>query len=76
MVSKAWKEMPEDEREKWEDIARLDKERYEREKLVYTGPWKVPILSKKTIAPDKKTYDAHRYKEWKQFKKKQKSEGL
>jgi len=48
MVSKAWKEMPDDEREKWEEIARLDKERYEREKLVYTGPWKVPILPKKT----------------------------
>ena len=48
MVSKAWKEMPEDEREKWEEIARLDKERYEREKLVYTGPWKVPILPKQT----------------------------
>ena len=47
MVSKAWKAMPEDEREKWEEIARKDKARYELEKSVYTGPWKVPIVKSK-----------------------------
>jgi hypothetical protein len=44
MVSKAWKTLPEDEREKWEDMAREDKTRYENEKTLYKGPWKVAIV--------------------------------
>jgi len=54
MVSKAWKALPEDEREKWEEMARQDKARYEMEKSMYSGPWKVPItkrLSKDPKAP-------------------------
>ncbi|CAB9530513.1 Nuclear autoantigen Sp-100 (Fragment) [Seminavis robusta] len=42
MVSQAWKDLPPDEREEWEEMARRDKARYEVEKTMYTGPWKVP----------------------------------
>ena len=42
MVSEAWKSLPADEREYWEEMARKDKERYEFEKSNYKGPWKVP----------------------------------
>ena len=41
MVSEAWKTLPSDERAYWDDKARSDKERYEVEKSVYDGPWKV-----------------------------------
>jgi hypothetical protein len=46
MVSLAWKALPEDEREKWEELARQDKARYEMEKSMYTGPWKVPATKR------------------------------
>ena len=46
MVSRAWKALPEDEREKWEEMARKDKARYEMEKSMYHGPWKVPCTKK------------------------------
>ena len=46
MVSKAWKELSDEERERWEDIARKDKERYEMEKAMYKGPWKVAAKGK------------------------------
>lgn len=42
MVAQAWKNLPPDEREEWEEMARRDKARYELEKTMYTGPWKVP----------------------------------
>mmetsp|Transcript_18278 Transcript_18278/g.26241 ORF Transcript_18278/g.26241 Transcript_18278/m.26241 type:complete len:370 (-) Transcript_18278:73-1182(-) len=42
MVSEAWKSLPSDERDYWEEMARKDKERYEMEKATYKGPWKVP----------------------------------
>jgi len=48
LVSKAWKALPEEEREQWDEIARQDKARYEIEKLTYTGPWKVPIYAATT----------------------------
>lgn len=44
MVSKAWKALPSKERDKWEEMARLDKERYETERAAYRGPWKVPAI--------------------------------
>jgi hypothetical protein len=47
MVSKAWKNLPEDERAKWEEIAKQDKARYEMEKSTYTGPWKVAVAKQK-----------------------------
>jgi len=46
MVSQAWKALPETEREKWEEMARQDKARYEMEKSMYTGPWKVPATKR------------------------------
>uniref|UniRef100_A0A7S4AU04 HMG box domain-containing protein n=1 Tax=Pseudo-nitzschia australis TaxID=44445 RepID=A0A7S4AU04_9STRA len=51
MVSRAWKALPEDEREKWEEMARQDKARYEMEKSMYTGPWKVPATKRVSKDP-------------------------
>ena len=52
MVSQAWKALPEDEREKWEVMARQDKARYEMEKSMYTGPWKVPATKRVSKDPN------------------------
>jgi hypothetical protein len=52
LVSKAWKALPTEEREKWDRIAARDKERFEMEKAMYKGPWKVPISAKPTKDPD------------------------
>ena len=49
MVSKRWKILPDDEREIWEEMARQDKARYEMEKAMYTGPWKVPATRKRMV---------------------------
>lgn len=43
MVSQAWKDLSDDEREKWEEMGRQDKARFEMEKSMYTGPWKIPV---------------------------------
>mmetsp|Transcript_17590 Transcript_17590/g.19909 ORF Transcript_17590/g.19909 Transcript_17590/m.19909 type:complete len:406 (-) Transcript_17590:57-1274(-) len=58
LVSKAWKALPEEEREQWDEIARQDKARYEIEKLTYTGPWKVPIYAARPqqLPPQTKHY--------------------
>ena len=29
----------------WEEIAKQDRRRYEREKLMYKGPWKLPVAA-------------------------------
>eukprot|EP00548_Thalassiothrix_antarctica_P011704 CAMPEP_0194162342 /NCGR_PEP_ID=MMETSP0152-20130528/79444_1 /TAXON_ID=1049557 /ORGANISM="Thalassiothrix antarctica, Strain L6-D1" /LENGTH=404 /DNA_ID=CAMNT_0038872233 /DNA_START=442 /DNA_END=1656 /DNA_ORIENTATION=+ len=50
LVSKAWKELSTDERNKWEGMARQDKHRFEVEKSLYTGPWK--MLAKKGSQKD------------------------
>lgn len=42
LVSEAWRELEADDKEVWEKKARTDKARYEVEKAMYTGPWKVP----------------------------------
>ena len=42
MVSEAWRSLRPEERAPWEEKSRLDKERYELEKSVFDGPWKVP----------------------------------
>jgi HMG (high mobility group) box len=42
MVSEAWRQMDPEEKESWEKMARKDKARYEVEKALYKGPWKVP----------------------------------
>ena len=51
MVSQAWKKLPVDEREQWEEMARQDKARYEMEKSMYTGPWKVPATKRVSKDP-------------------------
>jgi len=50
LVSKAWKELSTEERNKWEEMARQDKHRFEVEKSLYTGPWK--MLAKKGSQKD------------------------
>lgn len=42
MVSEAWRELNPEDKEEWEAKARKDKARYEVEKAMYKGPWKVP----------------------------------
>jgi hypothetical protein len=42
LVSEAWRELGPENKEVWEKKARKDKARYEVEKAVYKGPWKVP----------------------------------
>ncbi|KAL7561874.1 hypothetical protein ACA910_014249 [Epithemia clementina (nom. ined.)] len=42
LVSEAWRELAPDQKEVWEKKARKDKARYEVEKAMYKGPWKVP----------------------------------
>jgi len=42
LVSEAWRSMPPEEKESWEEKARQDKARYEMEKAMYKGPWKIP----------------------------------
>ena len=52
MVSKAWKSLSAEEREEWEEMARRDKARYEVEKTMYTGPWKVPAKKRSQKDPN------------------------
>ena len=52
MVSAAWKALSHDEREKFEDMARRDKARYEVEKTMYAGPWKVPAKKRSQKDPN------------------------
>eukprot|EP00978_Attheya_sp_CCMP212_P034701 scaffold146798_cov62-Attheya_sp.AAC.1 len=51
LVSLEWKELNKEERARWEDMARLDKERFQKEKSTYNGPWKVPIRKKDASTP-------------------------
>ncbi len=41
VVAEGWKELPAEEKEKWETLARADRDRYELEKSLYKGPWHV-----------------------------------
>jgi len=52
MVSQAWKSMSKDDREEWEEKARKDKARYEMEKSMYTGPWKIPAKKRSQKDPN------------------------
>ena len=56
MVSKAWKSSSEDDRAKWEEIAKQDKARYEMEKSTYTGPWKVAVVKHKKEKKNSKNH--------------------
>jgi len=40
-ISKEWKVLSDDERNKWRKIAEQDKKRYNIEKSLYKGPWRV-----------------------------------
>jgi HMG (high mobility group) box len=40
-VSEAWKNLGQEERDTFEELARKDKARFEIEKRMYSGPWKV-----------------------------------
>jgi hypothetical protein len=42
LVSEAWRELNAEDKEVWEKKARKDKARYEVEKAMYKGPWKIP----------------------------------
>jgi len=52
LVSVAWKELSAEERDKWEEMARQDKLRFEVEKSLYTGPWKVPAKKRSQKDPN------------------------
>lgn len=52
MVSQEWKNLSSEEREKWEELARKDKARYEMEKTMYTGPWKIPAKKRSQKDPN------------------------
>mmetsp|Transcript_7210 Transcript_7210/g.10329 ORF Transcript_7210/g.10329 Transcript_7210/m.10329 type:complete len:421 (-) Transcript_7210:305-1567(-) len=45
--SQLWKSLSQEERQKWDEKARKDKERYMIEKAKYTGPWQVPYKRNK-----------------------------
>jgi high mobility group protein B1 len=52
LVSEAWKNLSPTERAVYDEMSRLDKERYEIEKKNYTGPWKVLKQRKWSKDPD------------------------
>lgn len=52
LVSEEWKNLSATERDYWEEKARQDKARYEVEKTMYTGPWKVPAKKRYQKDPD------------------------
>lgn len=56
MVSQSWKELSEEDRSKYQEMARIDRERYEKAKAAYKGPWRVPDV--KHPNPPKKPMSA------------------
>mmetsp|Transcript_53254 Transcript_53254/g.159444 ORF Transcript_53254/g.159444 Transcript_53254/m.159444 type:complete len:425 (+) Transcript_53254:138-1412(+) len=46
-IAEMWKNLPDLERKKWDEIAKKDKVRFMAEKALYTGPWQVPSKRKK-----------------------------
>ena len=46
LVSEEWRALSPEERDVWEEKARKDKARYQVEKAMYKGPWKVPNMRK------------------------------
>lgn len=58
VVSQSWKKLSDDERYEWTEMARLDRERYEREKANYKGPWKVPDIEDPNVPKPKKPLTA------------------
>lgn len=58
IISEEWRTMKADERAKWDEKARLDRERYEVEKSMYKGPWKVPASKKSKVKARRTDSDA------------------
>jgi len=46
LVSEAWRALEPKDREKWEELAKVDRARYEEERRNYKGPWKVAVSRK------------------------------
>jgi hypothetical protein len=51
-ISEEWRSIRKEAKMKWDDMARSDKERYEREKARYEGPWKVRTNLRKPKDPN------------------------
>eukprot|EP00529_Nitzschia_sp_RCC80_P031872 CAMPEP_0113459510 /NCGR_PEP_ID=MMETSP0014_2-20120614/10490_1 /TAXON_ID=2857 /ORGANISM="Nitzschia sp." /LENGTH=550 /DNA_ID=CAMNT_0000351097 /DNA_START=214 /DNA_END=1866 /DNA_ORIENTATION=+ /assembly_acc=CAM_ASM_000159 len=51
LVSEAWRNLNAEDRAKWDAKATVDRERYEKEKLAYNGPWSVPIGHRRSKDP-------------------------
>ena len=43
-MSQAWKDLSDKDRSYWLELGRKDRQRYDREKAAYKGPWKVPDM--------------------------------
>mmetsp|Transcript_1900 Transcript_1900/g.4171 ORF Transcript_1900/g.4171 Transcript_1900/m.4171 type:complete len:350 (-) Transcript_1900:302-1351(-) len=52
LISEEWRNLKPEERAVWDEKARLDKERFEVEKAMYTGPWKIPVKKKSQKDPN------------------------
>lgn len=51
-ISDEWRGLKPDAKREWEEMARKDKERYQREKAEYVGPWKVRTNLRKPKDPN------------------------
>lgn len=51
-ISDEWRNLKPDAKRKWDEMARKDKERYQREKAEYAGPWKVRTNLRKPKDPN------------------------
>lgn len=51
LVSEQWKNLDPEERKIWDEKAEKDKLRYEAEKAIYKGPWKIPSNKRKAKDP-------------------------
>jgi hypothetical protein len=51
-ISDEWRNLKQDAKRKWDEMARQDKERYQREKAEYAGPWKVRTNLRKPKDPN------------------------
>jgi hypothetical protein len=52
LVSEAWQKLSPEEKAHWEERSCKDKARYEVEKAMYSGPWKVAANTRKQKNPD------------------------
>jgi len=52
LVSEAWRSLSPEDRSVWEKKAEDDKKRYELERTMYTGPWKIPASKRAKKDPD------------------------